>query len=96
VLFVLARDWAAEEHSPDAAQASLPSGPLEQRLLGGDEVAGFGALELLVKRANDPDVRVARPLASARLADLEVGIYRARALGFAAFGQLARRWKWTS
>ena len=75
---------------------SLPSGPLQQRFLSGHQVAGFGALKLLVEGSDDADVGIARPLPSARFADLQVRVYRAGALGFAAFGQLARRWKWTS
>ena len=55
-----------------------PARPIEDGALGGDQLPVVAALEDLVVRADDPDVRVPGPAALPLLADLEERVDAAR------------------
>ncbi len=75
VLLAVAVDRPADQDRPQPAQRARPARPLEDRALGGDQLAlVVPLLERLLEGPHDPDIGVARALAAPLLTDFEEGI----------------------
>ena len=75
MLLLLAVNRAADQDRPQPAQRARPARPLEDRALGGDQLAlVVPLLERFVEGPHDPDIGVAGALAAPLLTDFEEGI----------------------